>query len=49
MDRRLVGIPAEQPGIINSMFGAHTWAALNLEANIFATLPRYPWGIKTKD
>lgn len=27
----------------NPIFGAKAWAALNLEASAFATLPKHPW------
>jgi len=42
LDRRLVGIPAKEE-IFNSVFGSYAWAALNLEANVFAALPKSPW------
>lgn len=27
----------------NLAFGAKAWAAMNMEANSFAILPKYPW------
>lgn len=30
-------------GIFNAVFGAYAWAQLNLEANAFGVLPKYPW------
>ena len=40
---------ADQPittsttGVFNAIFGAYAWAQLNLEANAFGILPKYPW------
>ena len=40
---------ADQPittstvGTFNAIFGAYAWAQLNLEANAFGILPKYPW------
>jgi len=31
------------PGVFNAIFGAYAWAQLNLEANAFGILPKYPW------
>lgn len=31
------------PGIFNRVFGAYAWAQLNLEANAFGVLPKFPW------
>lgn len=30
-------------GVFNAVFGAYAWAQLNLEANAFGILPKYPW------
>jgi hypothetical protein len=30
-------------GTFNAIFGAYAWAQLNLEANAFGILPKYPW------
>ena len=30
-------------GVFNAIFGAYAWAQLNLEANAFGILPKYPW------
>jgi len=30
-------------GVFNAIFGAYAWAQLNLEANAFGVLPKYPW------
>lgn len=30
-------------GTFNAVFGAYAWAQLNLEANAFGILPKYPW------
>jgi hypothetical protein len=30
-------------GIYNPIFGKLVWSQLNLEANVFAALPKYPW------
>jgi len=30
-------------GVFNAVFGAYAWAQLNLEANAFGVLPKYPW------
>lgn len=30
-------------GIFNAIFGAYAWVQLNLEANVFAVLPKYVW------
>ena len=30
-------------GMFNAIFGAYAWAQLNLEANAFGILPKYPW------
>lgn len=30
-------------GVYNPVFGAYAWAQLNLEANAFGVLPKYPW------
>ena len=33
----------ENFGEYHGVFGAKAWSALNLEANVFATLPVTPW------
>lgn len=30
-------------GVFNAVFGAYAWAQLNLEANAWGILPKYPW------
>ena len=30
-------------GVFNAIYGAYAWAQLNLEANAFGILPKYPW------
>lgn len=30
-------------GVFNTVYGAYAWALLNLEANAFGVLPKYPW------
>lgn len=30
-------------GVFNTVYGAYAWALLNLEANAFGILPKYPW------
>ena len=30
-------------GTFNAIFGSYAWAQLNLEANAFGILPKYPW------
>ncbi len=30
-------------GVFNTVYGAYAWAQLNLEANAFGVLPKYPW------
>lgn len=30
-------------GVYNPIYGAYAWANLNLEANAFGVLPKYPW------
>ena len=30
-------------GVFNAIFGAYAWAQLNMEANAFGVLPKYPW------
>lgn len=30
-------------GVFNPIFGAYAWAQLNLEANAWGVLPKYPW------
>lgn len=36
-------ITTSTAGVFNAIFGAYAWAQLNLEANAFGILPKYPW------
>ena len=36
-------IATSTTGVFNAIFGAYAWAQLNLEANAFGVLPKYPW------
>jgi hypothetical protein len=36
-------ITTSTTGTFNAIFGAYAWAQLNLEANAFGVLPKYPW------
>ena len=36
-------IATSTAGVFNAVFGAYAWAQLNLEANAFGVLPKYPW------
>jgi hypothetical protein len=36
-------IQTSTAGTFNAVFGAYAWAQLNLEANAFGILPKYPW------
>lgn len=36
-------ITTSTSGTFNAIFGAYAWAQLNLEANAFGILPKYPW------
>ena len=36
-------ITTSTTGVFNAIFGAYAWAQLNLEANAFGILPKYPW------
>jgi hypothetical protein len=36
-------ITTSTTGVFNAIFGAYAWAQLNLEANAFGVLPKYPW------
>lgn len=36
-------ITTSTTGTFNAIFGAYAWAQLNLEANAFGILPKYPW------
>lgn len=36
-------ITTSTQGVFNAIFGAYAWAQLNLEANAFGVLPKYPW------
>lgn len=36
-------ITTSTAGTFNAIFGAYAWAQLNLEANAFGVLPKYPW------
>ena len=36
-------ITTSTAGTFNAIFGAYAWAQLNLEANAFGILPKYPW------
>jgi len=38
-----VNITTSTAGVFNAIFGAYAWAQLNLEANAFGVLPKYPW------
>jgi len=38
-----VAIQTTTTGVFNAIFGAYAWAQLNLEANAFGVLPKYPW------
>ena len=38
-----VTINTSTGGVFNAIFGAYAWAQLNLEANAFGVLPKYPW------
>ena len=38
-----VNITTSTSGVFNAIFGAYAWAQLNLEANAFGVLPKYPW------
>lgn len=38
-----VPILTSTAGVFNAIFGAYAWAQLNLEANAFGVLPKYPW------
>jgi len=37
------GLTTGVGGAFNAVFGAYAWAQLNLEANAFGILPKYPW------
>jgi hypothetical protein len=36
-------ITTSTAGVFNAIYGAYAWAQLNLEANAFGILPKYPW------
>ena len=36
-------ITTSTAGVFNAVYGAYAWAQLNLEANAFGILPKYPW------
>jgi len=36
-------ITTSTTGVFNAVYGAYAWAQLNLEANAFGILPKYPW------
>lgn len=36
-------ITTSTQGVFNAVYGAYAWAQLNLEANAFGVLPKYPW------
>ena len=38
-----VNVTTSTTGVFNAVFGAYAWAQLNLEANAFGVLPKYPW------